>query len=318
MGNLKLKIIKNAPTILTFAGIVLNAVSLVSAIRSTRRIEKKTSDLKRKIVRENQALLTMEKGSEDYNLIETAYKDDKKQLTKEYIKAYAPCIVISMLSTAAIVSSHNMFKARNIALASTLTTLKASLDKYRGRVKDAIGEDKEKALFNGLDIKAIKDHDGKDSTSYSKTENTKEIEKDNIYEAFYGPGNIGFDRAHNNLNLTMLLQQEQYFNQKLVTKGYVFLSEVYEALGYTADMLGEKKLQAAHVVGWIYDKDNKSSDGYISFGLHDKAGNLTEHARNFQYGIEEFIILEFNAQGDILTGDHGHPTFMSKAIAKGA
>lgn len=317
MGNLKLKIIKNAPTILTFAGIVLNTISLISAIKSTRKIEKKTTDLKHRIINETKAIEVAEE-EQDKQMLMKACKDDKKLLTKLYIKAYAPCIITSMLATAAIVSSHNMFKARNIALAGTLTTLKTSLDKYRERVKDELGEDKEKALFNGLKIIKTKDKDGNEQKVYSKTEHTADIEKDNIYEVFYGPGNVGFDRAHNNLNLTSLLQQEQYFNQKLVTKGYVFLSEVLESLGFTADMLGEKKLQAAHVVGWIYDKDSKDADNYISFGLHDKFGNLTPEAKNFQYGIEEFILLEFNAQGDILTGDHGHPTFMSKAIAKGA
>ena len=48
-------------------------------------------------------------------------------------------------------------------------------------------------------------------------------------------------------NLLYLKQQERWCNDMLQKKGYVFLNDVYDILGFPRTKIGQ-------VVGWIYDK----------------------------------------------------------------
>jgi len=103
--------------------------------------------------------------------------------------------------------------------------------------------------------------------------------------------------------------KEKYLNQKLVWAGSLFLHEVYEELGIDIHSLGEKKAQASRVIGWIYDPSDDSRDSYISMGLFDKMGNKNEYAMNALRNNDQELFLEFNVDGDILTGRNGSKIF---------
>lgn len=87
-------------------------------------------------------------------------------------------------------------------------------------------------------------------------------------------------------NLAFLKQQEDYFNNVLRIRGYVFLNEVYAALGIPRTKLGQ-------IYGWVYD-ENKPR---ISFGL-DKF--QIRKGQEIVNGYSDGIILNFNVHGDIL------------------
>lgn len=78
-------------------------------------------------------------------------------------------------------------------------------------------------------------------------------------------------------NVMYLKVQQNYFNDVLKTRGYVFLRDVYEYLGFPIT-------KTSLFVGWYCDSTN--ADNYIDFGIH-----VTED--------ENKIELDFNVDGDI-------------------
>lgn len=80
-------------------------------------------------------------------------------------------------------------------------------------------------------------------------------------------------------NMLCLKAEQSYFNDLLRSRGYVFLRDIYERLGFPITRL-------SLFVGWYYDLANASGDNYIDFDIHEKEDGS---------GIE----LDFNVDGDI-------------------
>jgi hypothetical protein len=88
------------------------------------------------------------------------------------------------------------------------------------------------------------------------------------------------------INRIFLQSQQAYFNQRLQVDGYVFLNDVYQALGIP-------KTKAGQIVGWKIGK----GDNYVDFGIFDNVAN--PHVREFVNGREYSILLDFNVDGVI-------------------
>ena len=92
-----------------------------------------------------------------------------------------------------------------------------------------------------------------------------------------------FDSTNSNWNDNMdmnrmyLKSQETYFNDRLKVRGYVFLRDVYEALGFPIT-------KASINTGWFYDTTNDFVDNYVHFDM--------------DYN-ERSIEIDFNVDGDI-------------------
>lgn len=89
-------------------------------------------------------------------------------------------------------------------------------------------------------------------------------------------------------NKFYLLRQQEYANEKLRQRGYLFLNEVY-------DILGIPRTKAGQCVGWMYDTENPIGDNYVDFGIFDQV-----HNRSFVNGYENSVLLNFNVDGNIL------------------
>jgi hypothetical protein len=83
-----------------------------------------------------------------------------------------------------------------------------------------------------------------------------------------------------------LRAQQQWANDRLHAHGYIFLNEVYEALGL-------ERSQAGQLVGW---KLNGNGDGYVDFGLYSIGD---ESNRAFVNALEPVVLLDFNVDGPI-------------------
>ena len=87
-----------------------------------------------------------------------------------------------------------------------------------------------------------------------------------------------------------LKNQQAYANDLLKSRGYLFLNEVYEILGFPRTAAGQQ-------IGWIYDEKHPIGDNFVDFGLY----NMTnEQTNNFVNGYERSVLLEFNHDGNIL------------------
>lgn len=80
-------------------------------------------------------------------------------------------------------------------------------------------------------------------------------------------------------NVLYLKAQQNYYNDILRSRGYVFLRDIYEDFGFPIT-------QTSLFVGWYYDQTNAFVDNYIDFDIHVKEDGS---------GIE----LDFNVDGDI-------------------
>lgn len=89
------------------------------------------------------------------------------------------------------------------------------------------------------------------------------------------------------MNLHFLRLQEQRATEVLMSRGYLFLNDVY-------DMLGIPRSKSGQVVGWVYDKDNPVGDNFVDFAIYN------ERNADFVNGYERTALLDFNVDGNIL------------------
>lgn len=88
-------------------------------------------------------------------------------------------------------------------------------------------------------------------------------------------------------NLLFLKEQQTFATDLLRSRGYLFLNEVY-------DMLGFPRSKAGQVVGWVYDEKNPIGDNKVDFRIFDERNSL------FVNGYERSVLLDFNVDGCIL------------------
>ena len=117
-------------------------------------------------------------------------------------------------------------------------------------------------------------------------EELEDEERYRPYTRYFGEFAIGWTKDPE-LNKCFLLQQQNYANEKLRTRGYLFLNDVF-------DMLGFPRTQVGQIAGWVYDPENQIGDGFVDFGLFD--------AINHEDVVRDSNVwrLRFNAVGNIL------------------
>ena len=88
-------------------------------------------------------------------------------------------------------------------------------------------------------------------------------------------------------NLMYLKSTQNLMNDRLRSRGHLFLNEVYDHLGLPRSKEGQ-------IVGWIYDTENPIGDNFVDFGIFDDRSkpDISE--------FENSILLDFNVDGNIL------------------
>lgn len=293
LSKLGLKLKKHSPEILVAAGVVGTVTSAVMACRATTKIDAVLAETKENIEKTKNYV-----GDHGYS--EKYTEDDyKKDLTifyakggLELVKLYAPSVALGTLSITAILSGHNILRKRNVALAAAYATVDKSFKEYRGRVIERFGKELDKELKYNIKAKEIeeivKKEDGTETVE-KKIVNTADPNVYSDYARFFDDGCSGWTKDPE-YNLMFLKDQQRYANDRLKTKGSLFLNEVY-------DMLGIPRTKAGACVGWIYDEKNPVGDNFVDFGIYDL---YNEKARDFVNGYERTILLDFNVDGDIL------------------
>lgn len=285
---------KHSPEILIVTGIVGIVTSAVMACKATTKINDILEDTKTQVEKVHMVL-------EDESIPEETYseEDSKKDLAIIYAKAglsfvklYGPSILLGAVSIASIITSNNILRKRNIALAAAYTVVDTGFKEYRGRVIERFGEELDKELKYNIKAENVKetfiDEDGSEKIVDKTVEMTDPHACYSNYARFYDDGCKGWTKDPE-LNLVFLKQMQQYANDRLRARGHLFLNEVY-------DMLGIPHSSAGQIVGWIYDEDNPNGDNYVDFGIYD---TYKEKSRDFVNGYERVILLDFNVDGII-------------------
>lgn len=287
---------KYSPEILTAAGVIGTVGSTVLACKATLKVEDILDEAKKKsnlinAVHDGEIEVDAEYTDKDYS------KDllvNRTQTAVKLIKLYGPAITLGALSITAILGGQHILRKRNVAVMAAYKLCEESFNNYRSRVKDELGEEKDRQFYYGITEETVKDKvkskDGKTKTVTTKVEKAP----DHLYSQyarFFDEANANWNKSPEQ-NMYFLKMAQNQMNDKLKARGHVFLNEVYDALGF-------ERSEAGQLVGWVWNKDNtamEAGDGYIDFGIFD--GN-SYAKRAFVNGDERSILLDFNIDGMI-------------------
>lgn len=287
------KLQKHSPEILVVAGVVGTVASAVMACKATTKLNSILEESKETIDKIHEVAAD-ESMADKYTP-----EDAKKDLTITYVqtgiklvKLYAPAIALGALSIGCILSSNNILRKRNVALAAAYATVDKSFKEYRGRVIEKFGEAIDRELKYNIKEQKVEEtvtdpETGKEK-KVKKTIQVSDIDGYSEYARFFDDGCKGWEKDAE-MNLMFLRAQQQYANDLLRARGRLFLNEVYR-------MLGIPETKAGQVVGWVYDPENPMGDNYVDFGIYDinKPRN-----RDFVNGYERTVLLDFNVDGNI-------------------
>lgn len=301
-NKLGIQIKKHSPEILVVAGVVGTVTSTVMACRATTKVNDVLDESKVDLEKIHSAAERLENGEELLCNDGSKYTEEqnKKDLAIVYTqsaikvaKLYAPSVILGALSITAILSSNNILRKRNVALAAAYTAVDKSFKEYRGRVVERFGKEMDRELRYNIKAKEFEE-----TVTDEKTGKEKKVKKTvevvgvdgySDYSKFFDEGCAGWSKDPEQ-NLFFLKRQQDYANEVLKVKGYLFLNDVYE-------MLGIPRTKAGQVVGWIYDEKNPVGDNVVDFGIYD--GHRKTN-RDFVNGYERTILLDFNVDGNIL------------------
>ena len=291
VNKVAFKMKKHAPEILVIAGVGGTIVTTVMACKATTKIDEVLAENKEQIAKTK--YYVEETGFSD----KYTEKDYQKDLTVMYtqrglklFKLYAPAIAVGTISITAILAGHNVLKKRNVALAAAYEVVNKNFKDYRGRVIDRFGNELDRELRYNIrkeevEKTVIDEKTGKERTVKEITE-IADIDPSSEYAKFFDESCPGWTKDPE-YNLMFLRNQQQYANDLLESRGYLFLNEVYE-------MLGIQRTRQGQVIGWIYDKNVIDK---VDFGIYNIANPAN---RRFVNGYERSILLDFNVDGDIL------------------
>ena len=291
IGKAGLALKKHSPEILATVGTVGVVASAVMACKATTKISEILDDT-------NDQLNTIREATNTPELADQYSAEDAKKDTTivymqtgvKFVKLYGPAVAVGVVSLGCLLGSNHILHKRNIALAAAYTAVDKSFKAYRGRVVERFGEEMDRELRYNIKAKEVQeivtDENGNETTVTSTIE-VPEINHDNSeYARCFDETCIGWTRDPE-YNMMFVTQIQNWANDRLQSKGYLYLNEVYEMLGF-------QRTKAGQVVGWLYNGDG---DNYVDFGIF----NIKDkQKRRFVNGYEKSIWLDFNVDGNIL------------------
>lgn len=300
MKRMGLIVYKHMPQILFGAGVLTGAGALIETARGTTKIDDIFSRKETRLAKIN-ALMINDTYTED---------DRQKDILKtkaimcvDLAKAYAPATILYAASVTCFLGGHHILAQRYAATAAALTATTKAFNGYRGNVKDELGDEADWRFLHGikaeeLDKVTITDEKGetKEITVVKRSDIGKNPNDYSMYAKVFKKGN-DYWQGESSYNMWFLKKVQNQMNDKLLARrnhehgGYLFLNEVYEALGFSSTKAGA-------VVGWYIPKegaeDDNNGDYYVDFGIFSKNGSV-----RFINDEEDSIILDFNVRGSI-------------------
>lgn len=286
------KIKKHSPEILAVVGVVGVGATVVTACVATTKL----SDIL------DETTDTIEKINETVANPDFADKYSEEDATKDKVivytqtsvkiaKLYAPSVILGVASVGCFLTSHNILRKRNIALAAAYAAVDKGFKEYRSRVVERFGEALDQELRFNVKAKEFEEvviNEKGEEEIVKKTVSVVDPNTYSDYARFFDEACPGWSKDPE-YNLTFLKRQQNFANEKLQTNGFLFLNDVYE-------MIGIPKTKAGQIVGWIYDEKNPVGDNFVDFGIYDVNN---EAKRDFVNGYERSILLDFNVDGNI-------------------
>ena len=282
-----MKLKKHSPEILVMAGIAGTVVSAVLACKATTKVAEILDETKGTLDTIHEGMETGAINGQEYTT-----EDGKKDTVVVYAqtgmklaKLYAPAIILGTLSITSILASNNILRKRNVALGAAYAAIDKSFKEYRGRVIERFGEQVDTELKYGIKAKKFVEIEVDPETGKKKKVKKTVMVADPNLQSDYA---VYFDSKSRNYetnpdyNRMFLKAQQAFANDKLQTRGHLFLNEVL-------DDLDLPRTPAGQIVGWTKD----GPDGYVNFRIVE-VERETEDGRH-----EPALLLDFNVEGNI-------------------
>lgn len=295
---------QHSPEILVVGGCIGVVASAVMACRATTKINLVTETTKMAAEAIHAAA---ERGEAECNLEDgtigiAPYSEEnaKRDLSIAYAKAgleiakiYAPSVILGVASITCILAGHNILHKRNAAITAAYAILDNDFKGYRSRVVERFGKELDRELkynIRALEVEEkVTNEDGTESTTTKTVDNIVTDPKNpSVFARCFADGTPGWHRNPQD-SLIYLRQQQNWLTQRLISKGHLFLNEVYECLGYPIT-------EAGNAVGWVYDPNNVTLENFVDFGIYD---SNDERKIAFVNGNEQNIWLDFNFDGNV-------------------
>ena len=282
-----MKLKKHSPEILVMAGIAGTVVSAVLACKATTKVAEILDETKGTLDTIHEGMETGAINGQEYTT-----EDGKKDTVVVYAqtgmklaKLYTPAIILGTLSITSILASNNILRKRNVALGAAYAAIDKSFKEYRGRVIERFGEQVDTELKYGIKAKKFEEIEVDPETGKEKKVKKTVMVADPNLQSDYA---VYFDSKSRNYetnpdyNRMFLKAQQAFANDKLQTRGHLFLNEVL-------DDLDLPRTPAGQIVGWTKD----GPDGYVNFRIVE-VERETEDGRH-----EPALLLDFNVEGNI-------------------
>lgn len=282
-----MKLKKHSPEILVVAGIAGTVVSAVLACKATTKVAEILNETKGTLDTIHDGMETGAINGQEYTT-----EDGKKDTVVVYAqtgmklaKLYGPAIILGTLSITSILASNNILRKRNVALGAAYAAIDKSFKEYRGRVIERFGEQVDTELKYGIKAKKFEEIEVDPETGKEKKVKKTVMVADPNLQSDYA---VYFDSKSRNYetnpdyNRMFLKAQQAFANDKLQTRGHLFLNEVL-------DDLDLPRTPAGQIVGWTKD----GPDGYVNFRIVE-VERETEDGRH-----EPALLLDFNVEGNI-------------------
>lgn len=282
-----MKLKKHSPEILVVAGIAGTVVSAVLACKATTKVAEILDETKGTLDTIHEGMETGAINGQEYTT-----EDGKKDTVVVYAqtgvklaKLYGPAIILGTLSITSILASNNILRKRNVALGAAYAAIDKSFKEYRGRVIERFGEQVDTELKYGIKAKKFEEIEVDPETGKEKKVKKTVMVADPNLQSDYA---VYFDSKSRNYetnpdyNRMFLKAQQAFANDKLQTRGHLFLNEVL-------DDLDLPRTPAGQIVGWTKD----GPDGYVNFRIVE-VERETEDGRH-----EPALLLDFNVEGNI-------------------
>lgn len=278
-----MKVSKRTPEILLAAGVASILGGTALACRTTwTKLPERLND----------------KNDELYEAADEDGEVAPKDKTAAYLRMaggvtrdYMPAALLLAGGVTMVVSGHVQLRTRLAAVGAAYATLDEAYSSYRARVIEDYGEEVDKKFRYGvrnIEVKTTKV--GKNGKEKEVVEVHEGVHADgsgySLYTRYFDQFNTDEYRRDQEANFDFLRLQENIANEKFNRQGYLFLNDVYEALGF-------KKVPEGQLVGWV----KGHGDDYVDFGIWESRNAYARDFVNHNYDDPVCFVLDFNVDG---------------------
>lgn len=297
---------KHSPEIMMVAGTVAFVGTVILACRATTKVSR--------IVDSHKEQLNSVKASLDAGQIEIASEDgegtelikyDEKEARKDkaiifahtaldITKLYGPSILLGAASIALFFGAYKIVHGRYVAMSTVACGLSRTLENYRKRVKEELGEEMDQHFLTGSERKEVGvvttiDENGKTKKSKTYVQVLPDGTEVPIYSFFFDEECPEWSKSAQ-LNVAQCLAKQNAANDMFKIHGQLLLNEVRRLFRLPPTVIGSK-------VGWF----ESHGDNFVDFGLGTHS-EPNERVLAFLDGYERNVLIVPNCV-PVMEGD---------------